>query len=300
MMTQKNLQTIISLVIVAMMGFSSLNAEVQTKHALIVGISDYGNAKEDPNKWSNIHGANDVTLLSPLFKQQGYKVTTLTDAQATYSGITSALKKVAKQSQKGDIVYLHFSMHGQPFEDLNGDEADGWDEALIPVDAKMQYKKGVYEGKKHLLDDELEKYISQIRNKIGPNGKLYVVLDACHSGTATRGDDDHVRGVRDGFTRSGKYYTPDRTKETNDYFKIQTTQGQSPVTVLEACRSYQLNREVRNTSTNIWYGPLSYYIAKAMKSHTIGHSEDWIDIVKSGMSNDKKLRRQNMVIEKSK
>ena len=299
-MTQKKLQTIISLVIVAMMVFSSLNAEAQTKHALIVGISDYGNAKEDPNKWSNIHGANDVTLLSPLFKQQGYKVTTLTDAQATYSGITSALKKVAKQSQKGDIVYLHFSMHGQQFEDLNGEEADGWDEALIPVDAKMQYKKGVYEGKKHLLDDELEKYISQIRNKIGPNGKLYVVLDACHSGTATRGDDDHVRGVRDGFTRSGKYYTPDRTKETNDYFKIQTTQGQSPVTILEACRSNQLNREVRNTSTNIWYGPLSYYIAKAMKSQTIGHSEDWIDIVKSGKSKDKKLRRQNMVIEKSK
>ena len=106
-----------------LIGGQELHAE--TRRALLIGISDYGNEMEDPNKWTNISGANDVALLSPLFKQQGYKVTTLSDAQATYSGITSALKKIAKQSQKGDIVYLHFSMHGQPFEDLNGDEADG-------------------------------------------------------------------------------------------------------------------------------------------------------------------------------
>lgn len=298
-MKSKKLQTIISLIIVAMMGYFSVNAEAQTKRALIVGISDYGNAKEDPNKWSNISGANDVALLSPLFKQQGYKVTTLSDTQATYSGITSALKKIAKQSQKGDIVYLHFSMHGQPFEDLNGDEADGWDEALIPVDAQMHYAKGKYEGKKHLIDDELEKYISQIRGKIGTNGQLYVVLDACHSGTSSRGDEDRVRGVRDGFTRSGKYYTPDRSKETNEYFKIPTAKGQSPVTILEACRSYQLNREVRDTATNVWYGSLSYYIAKAMNEYEIGQSNAWIDYVKTEKSKNKKLRRQDIVIETS-
>jgi hypothetical protein len=31
----------------------------------------------------------------------------------------------------GDIIYLHFSCHGQPFEDMNGDEADGWDESYL-------------------------------------------------------------------------------------------------------------------------------------------------------------------------
>ena len=294
-----NLQTIFRILFTCFIVLSSLNASAQTKHALIIGISDYGNAKEDPNKWSNISGANDVKLLSPLFKQQGYKVTTLTDAQATYSGITSALKKVAKQSQKGDIVYLHFSMHGQPFEDLNGDETDGWDEALIPVDAEMNYQKGVYEGIHHLLDDELEKYISKIRTKIGTTGKLYVVLDACHSGSASRGDDEHIRGIREGFTRSGKYYTPDRSKETNDYFKVPTTKGQSPVTILEACRSYQLNREVRDADSNVWYGSLSYYIANAMNDYEIDQSEAWIDYVKTLKNQNKKLRRQNIVIETS-
>ncbi|MBR2017129.1 MAG: caspase family protein [Prevotella sp.] len=274
--------------------------QAQTKRALIIGISDYGNAKEDPNKWSNISGANDVMLLSPLFKQQGYKVTTLADAQATYSNITGALKKVSKESNKGDLVYLHFSMHGQPFEDMNGDETDGWDEALIPVDAQMQYTEGKYEGKKHLVDDELESYITKIRCKIGDSGELFVVLDACHSGTASRGDGDHVRGVREGFTRSGKYYTPDRSKETNDYFRIPTSKGQSPVTFLEACRSYQQNKDVLDYESKKWYGSLSYYIAKAMERHQIDKSGGWIETVKIGMASDRRVRKQNMVIESSK
>lgn len=281
--------------------FVSTNiVEAQQKRALLIGISDYGNAREDPDKWSNISGANDVKLLTPLFVKQGFNVSSLVNTEATYSAIIKALDKLTKQCKKGDLVYLHFSMHGQPVEDLDGDEKDGWDEALIPVDAQMRYKKGVYEGSKHLLDDTLEEYFNKIRSKLGTKGQLYVVLDACHSGTASRGDDDHVRGVRDGFTYSGKYYTPDRTRETNDYFRISTKYSQAPVTIIEACRSYQQNKEVRDRKTNIWYGSLSYYVAKAMQSHKLNQTNQWIDEVKTAMKNDRRLRRQNVVIESSK
>ena len=125
-------------------------------------------------------------------------------------------------------------------------------------------------------------------------------MDACHSGTASRGDNDHVRGVREGFTRSGKLYTPDRTRENNDYFHISTQRGQSPVTFLEACRSYQQNKEVRDRNTGIWYGSLSYYIALTMQNIKIDRTDKWIKNVKSGMSNDRRLRKQNVVIETSK
>ena len=283
----------------AIVTFGGTQLYAETKSALLIGISDYGNKEEDPNKWANISGANDVKLLAPLFEKQGFAVTSLVDSMATYQGITQALEGLAKNSGKGDIVYVHFSMHGQPFEDLNGDEEDGWDEALIPVDALMNYSAGVYEGKNHLLDDELEVYFSNIRSKIGPTGQLYVILDACHSGTASRGDDEHVRGTREGFTRSGKDYTPDRTVETNDYFAVETKKGQSPVTFIEACRSYQVNKEVRDVETNVWYGSVSYYIAKAMGNHNIGESADWIEEVKLGMSKNRRLRKQNIVIESS-
>ena len=289
---------IITPIIAALFGWQPLSAA--TKRALFVGISDYGNAKEDPNKWSNISGANDVMLLSPLFCEHGYTVTSLVDSLATHANITKALEQLAKDSKKSDLVYIHFSMHGQPFEDLNGDEEDGWDEALIPVDAQMYYANGVYEGENHLIDDDLESYFNDIRKKIGPDGRLYVILDACHSGTASRGDDEHVRGTKVGFSRSGKYYTPDRTKETNDYFAVATADGQSPVLFIEACRSYQVNKEIRDVETNTWYGSLSYYIAQSMKEHQIGVTEDWIESVKIGMANNRKLRNQNIVIEKSK
>lgn len=280
-----------------LIGGQTMNAE--TKRALLVGISDYGNAMEDPNKWANISGANDVLLLSPLFSEHGYIVTSLVDSQANHTNITNALMELAKESKKGDFVYIHFSMHGQPFEDLNGDEEDGWDEALIPVDAEMLYAEGVYEGKNHLLDDELEVYFNDIRSKLGSEGQLIVILDACHSGTASRGDDDHIRGTREGFTRSGKDYTPDRTQETNDYFTVATTQNQSPVMFIEACRSYQVNREVRDVDTNTWYGSLSYYIAQSMKDNKTVGSDEWIDAIKTGMANNRRLRKQNVVIEKS-
>ena len=293
--------TKITAIIIVLMAFLvAMPSFAQQKQALLVGISDYGNPREDPGKWQNISGANDVQLLETAFTQQGFKVTSLTDSKATYKAIIDALKSFVKQCNKGDIVYMHFSMHGQPIEDKNGDEADGWDEALIPYDAQMKFAKGKYEGENHLLDDELEEYINQIRSKIGEQGQLYVVLDACHAGTASRGEGEHVRGVRDGFTFSDKLYKPDRNKETNDYFKIATAKGQSPVFFLEACRSYQQNKEVRDKVTGQWYGPLSYYIFKAMSNNNIDHSGKWIDAVKDGMIGDRRLRKQNLVIESSK
>lgn len=296
----KILKSLFVICVIAAVICGKQTAFAQQKRALLIGISDYGNTNEDPNKWSNINGANDVKLLQPLFSEQGFEVLTLVDEEATYSAIIKSLNKLTRTCKKGDLVYVHFSMHGQPVEDLNGDEEDGWDEALIPVDAQMRFEEGIYEGSNHLLDDTLEEYFNKIRSKIGTNGQLYVVLDACHSGTASRGDDEYVRGVRDGFTRSGKLYTPDRTRETNDYFHVPSQPGQSPVTFIEACRSYQQNREVLDRSTGIWYGSLSYYIALSMQNFEIDRTDRWIMEVKSGMDNDRRLRRQNMVIETSK
>ena len=281
------------------MGVQTMNAE--TKRALLVGISDYGNTMEDPNKWPNIHGANDIPLLSPLLKAQGYSIKFLVDSKATYAEITKALSELLNECSMGDSVYLHFSMHGQPFEDLNGDEEDGWDEALIPVDAEMLYAEGVYEGKNHLLDDELEVYFNDIRNKLGSEGQLVVVLDACHSGTASRGDDDHIRGTREGFTRSGKPYDPDRSQETNDYFSIETKAGQSPLIIVEACRAYEVNNEYYDTETQTVFGSLSFYTAQAIIENNVIGSDPWIEAIKSGMKNSKRkrVRKQNVVIEKS-
>ena len=72
------------------------------------------------------------------------------DEQATYRQHYLPTITFTNKTKKGDIVYLHFSTHGQPVEDQNGDEEDGWDESIVPIDAYKIYKKGIYEGKNHL------------------------------------------------------------------------------------------------------------------------------------------------------
>ena len=200
------------LILIATLLSSVVNA--QRKRAFLVGISNYDTALTG-YQWNDINGVEDVNLISPILKKQGFVLVTLLDKQATYDNITSQLIQFTNKTQKGDIVYLHFSTHGQPVEDLNGDEADGWDEAIVPIDAYKIYKKGVYEGKKHLIDDQLNTYIKRLREKIGKTGFLYVVIDACHAGTSSRGNDDTTRGTRVGFTFHNKIFKPTLSKKSH-------------------------------------------------------------------------------------
>jgi hypothetical protein len=55
----------------------------------------------------------------------------------TKSNIIAAYKKIISESKAGDAVFLHYSGHGTKIKDLDGDEDDGFDEALVPVDYKQ-------------------------------------------------------------------------------------------------------------------------------------------------------------------
>ena len=130
------------LLIIGLISLVSIAGNAQRKRAFMVGISQYDTALTG-YQWNNINGVEDINLLSPILKKQGFYLTTLLDEQATYQNITNQLSTFTNHTKKGDIVYLHFSAHGQPVEDLNGDEEDGWDEAIVPIDAYKNYKKGV-------------------------------------------------------------------------------------------------------------------------------------------------------------
>ena len=74
--------------------------------------------------------------------------------------------------------WFHFSGHGGQVRDWDGDESDGKDECLIPVDYKT---KGV------LRDDEIA---TVLKKNLAPDASLVAVVDACHSGTMF--EFDHV------------------------------------------------------------------------------------------------------------
>ena len=275
---------------------AEIAGNAQRKRAFMVGISHYDTALTG-YQWNNINGVEDINLLSPILKKQGFYLTTLLDEQATYKAITSQLTTFANHTKKGDIVYLHFSAHGQPIEDINGDEEDGWDEAIVPIDAYKLYKKGVYEGKKHLLDDQLNTIVKKLRLKIGPTGFLYVVIDACHAGTSSRANDETVRGTKVGFTFNNKVFKPSTQKKS--HYKIDSSNKMSNVMFLEACRPDQVNMEIKVKDKR--YGPLSYNISQALATSPLStKANEFLDNIKlSIMKGSCWPNNQNLVTETS-
>ena len=227
---------IIFLIVVLL--FLSVPISAQTRRELVIGI-----VEQRDKSWAKINGDKDVAYVQKMLKEAGYKeVRTLINKQATKARIVTAFNSLTNRCQIGDIVYIHFSGHGQLVTDVNGDETDGWDEAWIPYDA---YKKYCNEdkGEKHLVDDEINVLLTAIKNKIGEQGKLLVVVDACHSGDSSRGEDldETVRGVYDEFVIPVTRKT--RTNKPVEQWLI-----------LSACKDYQLNQELKSPQV----GKLTY------------------------------------------
>ena len=232
----------------------SVHVTAQTKRALVIGLGE-----QQDKAWNKINGDKDVPLVQIMLKNAGFKsVTTLVNRQATKVGIVRAFKRMTASCKHGDVVYIHYSGHGQQMTDVHNDERDGLDECWIPYDA-CRKASATYHGEKHLTDDELNVYLNAIRHKIGAKGKLLVVIDACHSGDGTRGDNDEVvRGVEDtlvvdSLNARGLYETFEAIKSffmgDNGKENIINTKAKPLAErwiTISACRSDQVNIEMKS------------------------------------------------------
>lgn len=224
--------------------------------AIVTGISKY----PTQSGWRAISGAKDIGLVVPMLQRNGFplqNIITLPNEQATKQNIKKAVYGLCEKLEKGDVVYFHFSGHGQLITDLNGDEIDkdgnpkGWDSSLIPYDAQYRYNPNGYKGENHIVDDELNGWLHCIKNAVGSSGKLLVVLDACHSGGSSRGendDEDVVRGTSDKFT----------IPQTEPYVAAVTEDYEVDWVCISACGWAQSNYEYQG------YGRLSQAISKVL------------------------------------
>jgi len=229
--------------------------EAKTRRAVVIGLGE-----QLDKSWSKINGDKDVPLVISMLKANGFSdIVSLTNSKATKAGIVNAFNFLINRSQKDDIVYIHFSGHGQMMTDMNGDEKDGLDESWIPYDAYLKYCTKD-RGEKHLSDDEIGVLLSRLRTKIGDGGVIAVVVDACHSGDSTRdlceSDSIVVRGVDVDFVIPGK-----RTKTS-------TRSSESWLT-LSACQDFQLNQEYNGV------GKLTHILANNWRNY-VGKSDQAI------------------------
>jgi hypothetical protein len=173
--------------------------------ALLVGCTEYPYLKSaGAAPGSNVielrGPTNDVELFSralrDVFAVPESAMTRLAgwpaddDAKPTKSNIVKAFDRLAKDAQKGDWIVVFLAGHGsqQPSASASvDDEVDGLDEIFLPSDVRP-----AADGSKvpnALTDDEIFAKVGAIRAK---GADVWLVIDACHSGTMLRGGDEIV------------------------------------------------------------------------------------------------------------
>lgn len=146
---------------------------------LFVGINSYS---ERPLKGC----INDVSAVRELFKAQHAaaddQLRLITDAAATRQAIIDNLSWLAEPLNDGqpEIRIFHYAGHGVQQPDQNGDEPDGADECLAPID---------YPSAGLLTDDHL----AELYQGFLGTTRLILLMDCCHSGTISKDPFSDIR-----------------------------------------------------------------------------------------------------------
>ncbi|KAK9239944.1 caspase domain-containing protein [Lipomyces kononenkoae] len=146
------------------------------KKALLIGINYIGQRNQ-------LKGCiNDVKNVSNFLVQRyGYRyedMVILSDDQMnqrsipTKANMIDAMQWLVRNAQPNDSLFFHYSGHGGQTPDLDGDEEDGYDEVIYPVD---------YQTAGHLVDDDMHDIMVR---PLQPGVRLTAIFDSCHSGTA--------------------------------------------------------------------------------------------------------------------
>jgi len=144
-----------------------------TCRAVVIGINYVGQNGE----LSGCH--NDANnMMEYLINAHGFQsenITILMDdgehQEPTRDNILYAFKNLVSQSQSGDACFVHYSGHGGKVRDDDGDEADGYDETLIPLD---------YQSAGQIRDDDV---FSTLVGAMPAGVILTCLMDCCHSGS---------------------------------------------------------------------------------------------------------------------
>ena len=146
--------------------------------ALLVGVGAYAMGATLPGIPEDIRNMKDTVRVMG-FEEDQIKV--LLDSRATLGNVKAAIRDwLIDGVSKDDRVVFYFSGHGSQIKDVSGDESDRADEVLLPYDVTV--KEGGETLANVFLDDEFGTLLARI-----PAGEIFVFLDACHSGTATKG-----------------------------------------------------------------------------------------------------------------
>jgi len=177
-----------------------LGRAVPAIHALLIGIDSYPPGEGAGGAiYRSLHGCvRDIREVEAFLRHHvgvpAARITRLlapadggagADERPTYAGIVAAWRRVMEAASPGDVVYIHYAGHGGRSATLfPGFKSNGLDESIAPCDIN-DHATGRY-----LRDVEIAVLLKQMAAR----GLLTtLVLDSCHSGSATRGVEAQAR-----------------------------------------------------------------------------------------------------------
>ncbi|KAI8079102.1 caspase domain-containing protein [Gilbertella persicaria] len=146
------------------------------KRALLIGINYFGQQAELKGCINDVHNVKHFLISMYNFRQEDMVI--LTDDQMdpqsipTKQNIIRAMQWLVHDNRPNDSFFLHFSGHGGRMRDYDGDEDDGYDETIYPVDHSVYGQ---------IVDDMMNDILVR---PLVVGCRLTAVFDSCHSGTA--------------------------------------------------------------------------------------------------------------------
>ncbi|ORZ24008.1 peptidase C14, caspase domain-containing protein [Absidia repens] len=144
------------------------------KRALLIGINYFRTKNELRGCINDVHNVKSFLIQLYNFREEDMVI--LTDDQSdprfipTKQNMISGMQWLVANAQPND------SGHGGSVKDQDGDEDDGFDETIYPVDHDR------YPGQTgQIVDDEMNAIMVQ---RLPRGCRLTAIFDSCHSGTA--------------------------------------------------------------------------------------------------------------------
>ena len=211
------------------------------KKALLIGINYYSVPGNTLNGCIN-DIKNMSTILTSKFGYDASNVTMLRDDATTLSmmptraNMLAQLNALIAASANYSEIWIHYSGHGSQVIDRNGDEKDGLDEVIVPVD----FRKNGY-----ITDDTLRDILSKSKCR------TFILLDSCHSGTGC--------DLEWSFEYTGNGFV--RTQ--NNRATISNTQ----IFMISGCKDSQTSADIYDTTDKQYEGAFTDMFLKALKQN---------------------------------
>ena len=163
-----------------LMSFALASTARGEDRALLIGVGRYAHFDDRLNGVSL-----DLDMMTEMAQLMGFQkkaIKILAHEKATTAAVYQTFDHwLINGIEAQDRVLIYFSGHGSQVPDENNDEKDKFDEVLLLYDTNLSVKNGRQTLNGVLHDDRFHRMLAQIKSR-----NILVILDACHSGSATR------------------------------------------------------------------------------------------------------------------